>query len=228
MRTRRRQRACRRRSGRGGSAKLAGCRQSHWLRCRGVICRSLSGRRSRSFTLSSRVCERSRVEWVAHRRRSRGSCAATRRLARIGWSIGRRLRSGTRSDARAVRRSQARRQRCAAGVRAGTPCRHDRQARRRAGARTDCALRSVVGTVAVRTGGGRKSWSPEQIANRLRIDFPDDDSMRISHEAIYQALYVQGRGALRRELVACLRTGRALRVPRARTRRAARSSSPPR
>jgi IS30 family transposase len=63
-----------------------------------------------------------------------------------------------------------------------------------------------------------KSWSPEQIANRLRVDFPDDESMRISHEAIYQALYVQGRGALRRELAACLRTGRALRVPRARTR----------
>jgi IS30 family transposase len=63
------------------------------------------------------------------------------------------------------------------------------------------------------------AWSPEQIANRLRIEFPDDESMRISHEAIYQALYVQGRGALRRELTACLRTGRALRVPRARTRR---------
>jgi IS30 family transposase len=63
-----------------------------------------------------------------------------------------------------------------------------------------------------------RSWSPEQIANRLRVDFPDDGSMRISHEAIYQALYVQGRGALRRELTACLRTGRALRVPRARTR----------
>ena len=62
------------------------------------------------------------------------------------------------------------------------------------------------------------SWSPEQIANRLRADFPDDESMRVSHEAIYQALYVQGRGALRRELTACLRTGRALRVPRARTR----------
>src|SRR6266571_1933281 len=60
------------------------------------------------------------------------------------------------------------------------------------------------------------AWSPEQIANRVRADFPDDDSMRISHEAIYQALYVQGRGALRRELTACLRTGRALRVPRAR------------
>ena len=62
------------------------------------------------------------------------------------------------------------------------------------------------------------SWSPEQIANRLPIEFPADGSMRISHEAIYQALYVQGRGALRRELTACLRTGRALRVPRARSR----------
>jgi IS30 family transposase len=61
-------------------------------------------------------------------------------------------------------------------------------------------------------------WSPEQISHRLRGDFPHDVSMRISHEAIYQALYVQGRGALRRELSACLRTGRALRVPRARTR----------
>jgi IS30 family transposase len=64
-----------------------------------------------------------------------------------------------------------------------------------------------------------QSWSPEQIAGRLRVDFPDDESMRISHEAIYQSLYVQGRGALRRELTACLRTGRALRVPRARTTR---------
>jgi IS30 family transposase len=62
------------------------------------------------------------------------------------------------------------------------------------------------------------AWSPEQIANRLPVDFPDDPSMRISHETIYQALYVQGRGALRRELTACLRTGRALRVPQARTR----------
>jgi IS30 family transposase len=62
------------------------------------------------------------------------------------------------------------------------------------------------------------AWSPEQIAHRLGVEFPDDPGMRISHEAIYQSLYVQGRGALRRELTACLRTGRALRVPRARTR----------
>jgi IS30 family transposase len=62
------------------------------------------------------------------------------------------------------------------------------------------------------------AWSPEQISRRLPVDFPHDGTMRISHEAIYQALYVQGRGALKRELIACLRTGRALRVPRARTR----------
>src|SRR6059058_349060 len=66
-------------------------------------------------------------------------------------------------------------------------------------------------------------WSPEQISGRLRLDFPDDESMRVSHEAIYQSLYVQGRRALRRELTACLRTGRALRVPRNRTSRGNRS-----
>ena len=63
-----------------------------------------------------------------------------------------------------------------------------------------------------------RAWSPEQISHRLRVEFPDDESMRISHEAIYQALYIEGRGALKRELVACLRTGRALRAPRERTR----------
>jgi IS30 family transposase len=61
-----------------------------------------------------------------------------------------------------------------------------------------------------------EGWSPEQIAARLVEDFPDDEAMRVSHEAIYQALFVQGRGALRRELTACLRTGRALRKPRRR------------
>lgn len=56
--------------------------------------------------------------------------------------------------------------------------------------------------------------SPEQIAGRLRIDYPNDPEMRVSHETIYQALYVQGRGELRRELVKHLRTGRSLRKPR--------------
>jgi transposase, IS30 family len=61
--------------------------------------------------------------------------------------------------------------------------------------------------------GDEQHWSPEQISHRLVEDFPDDAHMRISDEAIYQALYVQGRGGLRRELTACLRTGRSVRKP---------------
>jgi IS30 family transposase len=57
-------------------------------------------------------------------------------------------------------------------------------------------------------------WSPEQISRMLRQDFPDRPEMWVSHETIYQELYVQGRGQLRRELTRCLRTGRALRRPR--------------
>jgi IS30 family transposase len=59
-------------------------------------------------------------------------------------------------------------------------------------------------------------WSPEQIARRLRASFPDDPEMRVSPETIYKSIYVQGRGELRRELAACLRTGRAQRKHRGR------------
>jgi transposase, IS30 family len=59
-----------------------------------------------------------------------------------------------------------------------------------------------------------QKWSPEQISVMARAEFADDAGMWVSHETIYQSLYVQGRGALRRELAACLRTGRALRKPR--------------
>jgi len=57
-------------------------------------------------------------------------------------------------------------------------------------------------------------WSPEQISARLKAEFPRRRKMRVSHETIYQSIYVQGRGALRRELASSLRTGRALRKPR--------------
>ena len=77
------------------------------------------------------------------------------------------------------------------------------------------------------------AWSPEQIAQRLKINFSEDTTMRIKvvqekagngrNEAIYQALYSQGRGALKRELSACLRSGRALRLPRTRARGRGRS-----
>jgi transposase, IS30 family len=59
-------------------------------------------------------------------------------------------------------------------------------------------------------------WSPEQIAERLRIEYPDDPMMWVSHETIYLSLFVEGRGQLRRELSRCLRTGRAQRRPRSR------------
>jgi len=59
-------------------------------------------------------------------------------------------------------------------------------------------------------------WSPGQISVMLEREFPDDPGMRVSHETIYQSIYVQGRGALRRELAVCLRTGRAVRKPRRR------------
>ena len=56
-------------------------------------------------------------------------------------------------------------------------------------------------------------WSPQEIAGRLNVDFPDDPEMRVSHETIYQTLFVQGRGGLRKELTRYLRTGRAKRKP---------------
>ncbi len=91
-------------------------------------------------------------------------------------------------------------------------------------ATNETAVRGPIVTWKGRRHGRRQdrrwatAWSPEQIARRLQHAFPADQTMRISHEAIYQALYVQGQGALRRELTACLPTGRPLRVPRARTR----------
>ena len=144
--------------------------------------------------------------------------AGTLRPGAVGWSTGPWPLSGTRICGHAVRRSRnwLRIRRC------GSMCKTGSAARSPGLVAWLCRARMCAGSDARhgRRADRRwaRSWSPEQIANRLRIDFPDDESMRVSHETIYQALYVQGRGALRRELTAYLRTGRALRVPRARTR----------
>ena len=73
---------------------------------------------------------------------------------------------------------------------------------------TDTRLREHV------EAGLERRLSPEQICHRLVLDFPDDESMRVSHETIYQALYFQARGGLKREVAAALRTGRTRRTPR--------------
>ena len=72
---------------------------------------------------------------------------------------------------------------------------------------------------AVVVAGLKRLWSPEQIAGQLRDEFGNDQRMAVSHETIYKSLYVQGRGELRRELAACLRTGRAVRKPQGRLER---------
>jgi IS30 family transposase len=81
-------------------------------------------------------------------------------------------------------------------------------------------LRLIVETLLARR------WSPEQIAARLRHDHPDEPDMRVSHETIYQSLFIQGRGALRAELARCLRTGRTRRRPQGRGRPDARGQIP--
>ena len=72
---------------------------------------------------------------------------------------------------------------------------------------------SLVGGRLLEEVSGRllQLWSPQEISGRLPSDFPDDLEMRVSHETIYQSLFVQGRGELRRELVRCLRSGRTAR-----------------
>ena len=84
----------------------------------------------------------------------------------------------------------------------------ERAARRRAVRAKAGKLSSCPRLLAEVQAGLQRRWSPQQIARRLRIDYPDDPMMRISHETIYRALFVQSRGELRRQLAANLRSGR--------------------
>jgi IS30 family transposase len=85
----------------------------------------------------------------------------------------------------------------------------------RARARRPKRFKLVPGPLLERVEAGLAAWwSPEEISRRLRLEHPDDEGMRVSHETIYRSLYVRGRGELRRELVRCLRTGRSRRRAR--------------
>jgi transposase, IS30 family len=120
--------------------------------------------------------------------------------------IARRLGRSPSTVSRELRRNADRR----GGYRATTAhgLAHDRASRPKpAKLATNLALRAKV------EQDLSQRYSPEQIAGRLRVEFPDQPEMWVSTETIYQSLYVQSRGALRRELTKCLRTGRALRQP---------------
>ena len=92
----------------------------------------------------------------------------------------------------------------------------ERTARRRAQRAKPGKLSSCPRLLAAVEAGLRARWSPQQISRRLRIDYPDDPMMRIGHETIYRALFVQSRGELRRQLAANLRSGRTNRRPQGR------------
>lgn len=126
-------------------------------------------------------------------------------------SIGRRLARAASTISREVARSVAR----------GTyrAWRADEGAVERGRRPKRCKLASNARLCAEVERGLRALWSPQQIAARLVEDYPDDVRMRVSHETIYRTLFVQGRGTLRKELTACLRSGRAQRRPRLRLER---------
>lgn len=164
-----------------GASQAVGGR---WLRHGGGMSRC-SWRRESAFA-------RSPARWGARRRRSAGSCGATPppgRKARVP-GVGRTMEGRTVGPS--TEGCEARQQPAAA------PIRQERlsgQIQRPDGT-------PVTGPPAVPWTGRNKphrkdrawvqAWSPEQIANRIKVDFPDDESMRISHEAIYQALYIEG------------------------------------
>lgn len=128
-------------------------------------------------------------------------------LREIGRLLGRSVSTVSREVARnrSVRRPRSYR---------ATLAQHKAEERARRPKPTKLQLNPVLREVVqVMLDGG---CSPEQVAGRLRLEFPDDLEMRMSHEAIYRSVYVQGRGELRRELTTCLRTGRAVRKPRRR------------
>ena len=207
---------------------------SRWFRGAGGMPPSTLGRSS--TPLSGRYLSFTEREEIALRRaQGRGVRETARRLGRAASTISRELRrnAATRSGGLEYRATTAQ-------WHAERAARRPKPAKLAANAALRRYVQDRLAGVVVAPGGaavpgpvvpwkgrrhGRRrdrrwaaAWSPEQIAHRLRLDFPDDGTMRVSHEAIYQALYVRGRGALRRELTACLRTGRALRVPRARSR----------
>jgi IS30 family transposase len=185
----------------------------------GMIPGDLGGGSGRYLSLAER--EEIAAGWAA----GLSKAEIARGLGRHRCSVGRELALNrtVRYPAR-ERRGDGQRPKPGPKPGAGPPAQHERlryrasvaQAKAEARARRPGSrkLASCPALLAAVKAGLAKRWSPEQISRVLRRDFPDQPEMRVSHETIYQELYVQGRGELRRELTRCLRTGRALRRPR--------------
>ena len=140
---------------------------------------------------------------VAEREEIRAALERRESLTRIASSLGRSVSTISREVAANGRRS---------GYQAWAAYRRAEQRSRRPKP-TRLSHRPLAKVV---TTWLQEWWSPEEISERLRMKFPDDPMMRVSHETIYKSLFVEGRGELRRELHRCLRTGRAARRPRSR------------
>jgi transposase, IS30 family len=164
-----------------------------------------------AFDVSGRTVERVRERAALVGRRALDSGFRLSYAERVQIEVRLGLGQSVRVVARAIGRapSTVSREVARNGGREGyRPVRAERRAQR-------CARRERPGKLAgcprllVEVEKGlRECWSPEQISSRLRVDHPDDEEMRISHETIYRSLYVQSRGELRRQLTAQLRTGR--------------------
>lgn len=198
-----------------GAARVVGCDPTaarDWCRAAGVPVRV--GRPRKGAPVASEIASADRPPRTSPRSRL---TLADRAAIQEGLRAGRSLRAIARdigfshtTVSREVRRGseRGRYEFSRAQRRAEGAARRPRA--RRAG--SDAALRAYV------VAGLLRRWSPRQISERMRLEFPDNGAMRASHETIYQALYVQGRGALREELgrVKALRSGRASRKPRSR------------
>jgi transposase, IS30 family len=170
----------------------------------GVSCRTISRLRDEAWLRRRRVLHSPhRLSWEERERISRGLAAGmsaraiARELGRAPSTVSREIaRCGGRERYLAVRGEVVARERC-----------------RRPKPRK---LAGCPRLLAVVEEGLLAGWSPQQISARLRVEYPDDREMRISHETIYLSLFVQSRGELRRQLTACLRTGRTKRRSRGR------------
>jgi IS30 family transposase len=166
---------------------------SHTIRLRGGVAPSERRRSRLALTLRERE-EISRGVAVGE--------SARRIAARLGRSPSTITRELKRHDGR-------RRYRAAEA---------DRRAWERARRPQQCKLARQPALSRIVAAKLQQDWSPQQICGWLKIEFPDDETMRVSHETIYLTLFIQARGALKRELVAHLRHTRSLRRPRTASR----------